>query len=124
MEKSTKKWIVIGTIVIGVLAGAWVIIKKLKSNKTDKEIADAVEATESGLVFPIKKGYGYDNEVENSAVMLIQRWINNNSYWDMEILAEDGKFGQSTEFNLGYLTNVTEVDKEFFDEMKADLQIV
>ena len=124
MEKSTKKWLVIGAIVIGALAGAWVIIKKLKSNKTDQEIADAAEATESGVIFPIQKGAGYSSEPERNAVLLIQRWLNLyiNSWYGQPI-AEDGKFGKSTESALQEITSVTEVNESLYNEMKTELSI-
>jgi len=123
ISKTTKKWLVISAIIVGVLAGAWVIFKKLKSNKSNKEIADQAAAIESGLTFPIKKGNGYDNAIENDAVLLIQRWINYAGVSGMSIIAEDGKFGEETEYNLWFLTNVTEVDQEFFDQMKTELGI-
>jgi len=123
LSKKTKTVLIVGGITLAVLMISWMIFKKVKSGKTNKQIATQAAATESCLTFPIAKGAGYTKTCESAAVLLIQRWINNNSDWSMPVIDEDGKFGSETEDSLYYITNVKVVDETFYRQIQAELAV-
>lgn len=132
--KSNVKNIFIASSLIGamVIAGIVIFISRKKRKDLEKKISegntdviDASKDTDSSVVFPIKKGMGYNSVPENNAVRVVQRYLNmriaENSYIGYSILEEDGKFGVKTEEALYKISGVLTVSYSLYQVMLKEL---
>jgi hypothetical protein len=127
MDAKMKK-VVIATSIIGALAVVTTaLILRSRRKKLEKKIENGSQdvivpasETTTQVIFPLKKGSGYNNVAENNAVKVVQRYINAKGTVGTIVLFtldEDGMFGPQTESALYKLASVKEVSYSYYKEM-------
>lgn len=133
MTGRTKKIIIISSIA-GLIAIASTVFAIGKKNSIKRKTAagntdiKALTVTEADVIFPLKKGSGYDNKAESMSVILVQRYLNAkiaaDSFIGYSLLIEDGKFGLNTENALRRIAGVTVVSHSLYRTIKAELSVL